>query len=223
VLFVTKRSWLAIAAVVAIIFSFMSLALASLALALSISTIRLLAYSKSNNKQQEILEREILDWLQPQAVVETALGESPPGPYFLQEILGIHRHKRLVEIDVFNKQFFDLQPISDLQGLRSLSLWCTEVDNIEPIANLQSLELLNLNCTQVRNLEPISGMRSLRVLSLIGVKATDFSPIFRSSSLETVYVSAESMSLIGNIAEQGEVEVIAVETDGSPCNCLLSP
>lgn len=111
----------------------------------------------------------------------------PPGPKWLQNILGVDYFsnivtanlngtkvrdliplgglKRLEYLDVSNTRVRDLSPLSGLKNLRYLSLQNTPIDDVTPLAGLKRLEYLNLSGSHVVNVRPLAGLTKLKTLS----------------------------------------------------------
>lgn len=101
----------------------------------------------------------------------------------------------------------DLSPLSDLTGLRALSLAQTKVSDISPLRRLTHLRHLSIYRTDVSNLEPITGLHDLQTLTLSRTNVRDLRPIQMPSRLVASGRESQLTDLRFN-------DIPAIEQDG---------
>ncbi|NRB03085.1 MAG: hypothetical protein HRU30_07445 [Rhodobacteraceae bacterium] len=76
--------------------------------------------------------------------------------------------------------------IGEVEGLWSLNMTCTAIEDVEPLAVLQSLNYLDLSYTKVSEITPLSRLVNLVSLDLIRTKVQNIAPLTELKSLESL-------------------------------------
>lgn len=86
----------------------------------------------------------------------------------------------LASLKELNLSYLGAQNLEDLRyctGLKSLTMWMTDVEDLSPLADLTGLEELDLYaCSRLQNIAPLFGLQNLRTLKLNETAVEDFSP-----------------------------------------------
>ena len=102
----------------------------------------------------------------------------------LQDISFLSRAQGLRKLNfLFCRELRNIAVLTELHELRSISLQCSDVQDLKPLAVLSdSLRELNLrDCSSVQDISALSGLEMLRELDLIGTRVVDIEPLRRLS------------------------------------------
>jgi hypothetical protein len=96
---------------------------------------------------------------------------------FLSELLNLRT------LSVLDAKLASIGPIASIQQIEKLVLWKLEVKDISPLARLSCLEKLDIRELPVDNLVPLGALAKLSEVYLRGLEADDISPLAGSKQL----------------------------------------
>ncbi len=134
---------------------------------------------------------------------QTILRKKLPGNHTVDS-LGISEIKLITsaeELDLSNNATIqDVEPLSRLLSLKSLSLYNTNVKDLTPIRNLTELEILNASRTKIADLSPLKYANKLLSLNISQTSVTDISIIEKMPLLQNLWMSETLVNDFSNIA-----------------------
>tara|TARA_Y100000385_G_scaffold289529_1_gene359268 strand:- start:1656 stop:4289 length:2634 start_codon:yes stop_codon:yes gene_type:complete len=86
----------------------------------------------------------------------------------------------------FNKQIYDIKPLSIMHRLNEVYLQGTSISDLTPISGLSNIEELNISNTEIISLEPLSSLRRIRIIKLENTRIDNLSSL-ESASLRIIY------------------------------------
>ncbi|MEO7990284.1 MAG: leucine-rich repeat domain-containing protein [Chryseolinea sp.] len=105
------------------------------------------------------------------------------------------------ELDLSNNAMIqDIEPLSRLLNLKSLSLYNTNVKDLTPIRNLTELELLEIATTKISDLSPLKYANKLVSLDIRNTMVTDISIVEKMPLLQNLYIRETPVRDFSNIA-----------------------
>jgi cell wall-associated NlpC family hydrolase len=122
----------------------------------------------------------------------------------LQPISGL---TKLVSLSLPFNQINDLSPISKLVNLEGLYLYGSPISDLRPISNLLKLEQLSLGNNLISDISPLSNLMKLELLHLQGNKIKDISPLSNLTKLVVLCLDGneiEDISPLSNLTKLGE-------------------
>ncbi|HEU5292539.1 MAG TPA: leucine-rich repeat domain-containing protein [Cyclobacteriaceae bacterium] len=112
--------------------------------------------------------------------------------------------KRITSIDELNvsgnRYIRSLEPLSQLNNLRSINLSNTEVTDLSPIRNLTELTSLNVSNTNVRDLSPLKYSNKLENLNISQTEVNDISVIEKMNELKILNAAGLPISDFNSLA-----------------------
>ena len=128
--------------------------------------------------------------------------------------------KGLKKLTLSRTQIADISPLSSLTGLEWLDLNGTQVTDISPLSGLTKLEWLDLNGTQVTDISPLSELTQLHSLDLDGTQVTDISPLAGLTQLQKLNLNGTQVTDISSLAGLTQLQSLGLHgmqvTDISP-------
>ena len=104
-------------------------------------------------------------------------------PKWLIDRLGLDVFERLARIDFSRSEIDDIEFLSDLSGVRILTLEQTDVCDLSPIASMKSLRILLLDRTLVNDLAAIQNLTNLHSLYIDDTKINSLRPLHNLKNL----------------------------------------
>ena len=107
----------------------------------------------------------------------------------LKELPDFQGFNNLKVLYISNNDIIDLSPLQPLQKLEGL--WasnCHSLANLEPLKNLNNLRTLALGGTQVANLDPLRQLSRLTYLYLEQTRVTDLTPLRELKNLTRLFL-----------------------------------
>ncbi len=105
------------------------------------------------------------------------------------------------ELDLSNNVMIqDIEPLSRLLSLKSLSLYNTNMKDLTPIRNLTELEMLDIARTKISDLSPLKYANKLTSLDIRHTLVTDISIVEKMPLLQNLYISETPVRDFTNIA-----------------------
>ena len=143
------------------------------------------------------------------------IGEfEPPGPAWLDRLLGVDYRQEVEGVDLVDTQANDLTPLAGLKNLRWLAIRGTPVSDLTLLARLTGLKELELEYTQVSDLTPLAKLASLEVLFLSNTQVSDITPLAKLTSLQELYLDGTPVSDITPLATLTSLRELYLE--GTP-------
>lgn len=84
--------------------------------------------------------------------------------------------------------------VAEIEGLRSLNLNYTKVNDLSPLRTLTGLRRLSLAHTKVREISQLRNLTDLRYLSMYRTAVSDLTPLSEMQNLQTLFVSRTKVS-----------------------------
>ena len=112
----------------------------------------------------------------------------------LSDVFVLPHIGRVEDLRINGIGILDLQPFSELDGIRHLSLGDNEITDIGPLDGLVDLKSLQLNGNRVTDLEALSGMERLDSLNLSDNAITDLDPLVELASLRLLYLDGNPLN-----------------------------
>ncbi len=152
-------------------------------------------------------------------------GQSPPPHWvpliselyfdFSTELKNIDPISDLNALETLSLSGVDINEISVLSGLVALrNLWLdgTAVEDIAYISNLKSLSLLWIDDTKIADISALSDLKSLSTLSLDRTGVKDLSPLVGSTALQALFLIENEVNDVSMLSEISHL-TIYVETE----------
>ncbi|RLC22847.1 MAG: hypothetical protein DRH21_07845 [Deltaproteobacteria bacterium] len=107
-----------------------------------------------------------------------------------------------------NSQIKDLNPVSNIKGLKKLTFVGTQISLLDPIVGLKNL--IELYCSQspVNNLVPLAGLTNLNTLDIENTAVTDISSLEMLTNLQQLNCSGTQIKSLKPISALTTLEVI---------------
>jgi len=112
---------------------------------------------------------------------------SPPGPDWLREWIGIDYFSEVVLVNLQGKKIEDISPLQCLTKLKRLNLIGSQLSDISTLEKLTELDHLGLSLAQIHDLSPLKGLTNLEMLSLEGNHVKDLGPLKELKRLKELY------------------------------------
>lgn len=142
---------------------------------------------------------------------------------YLQNIEPLSQLPGLRYLNISSSQITDLTPIRNLTELVYLDISRTAVSNVFPLRYSMNLRHLNMQHTRVTDVSAVANLESLEYLSMASVRATDFSTLASLENLKQLDVSRTRVSDVAWIKSANlmnlNISATAV-TDVSPLAAL---
>ena len=125
----------------------------------------------------------------------------PPGPAWLDQLLGVDYRQEVEGVDLADTQANDLTPLAGLKRLEWLAIRGTPLSDLTPLAKLTRLQELELEYTQVSDLTPLAGLNNLRWLNLQNTQVSDLTPLAGLANLKYLYLNNTQVSDLAPLAK----------------------
>ncbi|TPV40240.1 leucine-rich repeat domain-containing protein [Bacillus dicomae] len=115
----------------------------------------------------------------------------------IKDVSGLEYMKNLENLTLEEVKLENIQFISNLRQLKSVSITYGELKDIGPLAELEHLEFLTLRNNKISDLSPLSQMKKIKMLDLNSNDIKDIKPLFTVKSLRTLTVANNQISNAG--------------------------
>jgi Leucine-rich repeat (LRR) protein len=86
-----------------------------------------------------------------------------------------------------NQEIENLEPLSILENLKSISFANTGIENLSPLQELDKLEYIDCSFNPINNLSTLSFLRHLKVLNIENTEVDDLSPLSFHDEMQFLY------------------------------------
>ena len=118
----------------------------------------------------------------------------PPGPKWLQDILGVDFVASVLYVDLEDTYVCDVTPLASLNNLESLWLENTKVSDVTSLVSFTRLRELDLSSTQVNEVAMLARLMNLEQLYLGNTTVSDVTPLMSLTKLDWLELSDTSVS-----------------------------
>ncbi|MFV8520625.1 leucine-rich repeat domain-containing protein, partial [Bacillus sp. SBS7] len=112
----------------------------------------------------------------------------------IQDVSGLEYMTNVESLMLEEVTLENIQFISKLRQLKSLSITYGELNDIGPLAELEHIESLSLRNNKISDLSPLSQMKKIKLLDLNSNYIKDIKPLFKLTSLKTLTVANNQIS-----------------------------
>lgn len=130
----------------------------------------------------------------------------PADVSFIYKTLQQFRSMQVVDISG-NKDFVNLNPLSELADLREINLSGTMIQDLSPLRNLNNLQKLNLSATPISTLDPLRYASSLKEINAANTKISNIDVLIYLINLDklnlknTKVESLEAITALENLQQ----------------------
>ncbi|MFV1009481.1 NEAT domain-containing protein [Bacillus cereus] len=115
----------------------------------------------------------------------------------IQDVSGLEYMTNLEYLTLEEVKLENMQFISKLRKLKSLSITYGELEDIGPLAKLEHIEFLTLRNNKISDLSPLSQMKKIKLLDLNSNYIKNIKPLFTVKSLRTLTLANNQISNAG--------------------------
>ncbi|MBE7105076.1 LPXTG cell wall anchor domain-containing protein [Bacillus cereus] len=112
----------------------------------------------------------------------------------IKDISGLEYMTNLENLKLEEVKLENIQFISKLRQLKSVSITYSELEDIGPLAELDHIETLSLRNNKISDLTPLSKMKNVKILDVNSNHIKDIKPLFTVTSLKTLSVANNQIS-----------------------------
>lgn len=137
----------------------------------------------------------------------------------------------LVELDLLktlylrSNQISDVQPLAVLVQLQTLYISSNQINNVQPLAGLVLLKTLDLSFNQISDIQPLAGLVLLQSLDLSFNQISDIQPLAGLVLLKTLDLSSNRISDVHPLAKLGQLQMLNLSSnqirDVQPLKALI--
>ncbi|PEN51807.1 internalin [Bacillus wiedmannii] len=134
----------------------------------------------------------------------------------IQDVTGLEYMTNLETLTLEEVKVENMQFISILRQLKSLSITYGELKDIGPLAELEHIESLSLRDNKISDLSPLSQMKKIKMLDLNSNYIKDIKPLFTVTTLKTLTVANNQISNanLAGIEQLKNVKSLSLSNNG---------
>ncbi|KLA00809.1 hypothetical protein B4147_0854 [Bacillus wiedmannii] len=134
----------------------------------------------------------------------------------IQDVTGLEYMTNLETLTLEEVKVENIQFISGLRQLKSLSITYGELKDIGPLAELEHIESLSLRDNKISDLSPLSQMKKIKMLDLNSNYIKDIKPLFTVTTLKTLTVANNQISNanLAGIEQLKNVKSLSLSNNG---------
>ncbi|PHB54329.1 internalin [Bacillus wiedmannii] len=134
----------------------------------------------------------------------------------IQDVSGLEYMTNLENLTLEEVKLENIQFISGLRQLKSLSITYGELEDIGPLAELEQIEFLTLRNNKISDVSPLSQMKKIKMLDLNSNYIKDIKPLFTVTTLKTLTVANNQISNanLAGIEQLKNVKSLSLSNNG---------
>ncbi len=134
----------------------------------------------------------------------------------IQDVSGLEYMTNLENLTLEEVKLENIQFISKLRKLKSLSITYGELEDIGSLAELEHIEFLTLRNNKISDLSPLSQMKKIKMLDVNSNYIKDIKPLFTVTSLRDLTMANNQISNAGleGIHQLKDLKILEISNNG---------